>query len=96
VGLLIGTVGVGGVLMVSFLALIGGMSGALTIHQAAATSLFSFLFTGLVGPRSTSAAAASTGASRFRCAPPHCSSASAVPPSPRSSIRGLWPSSSRS
>ena len=45
VGLLIGTVGVGGVLMVSFLALFGG----LTIHQAAATSLFSFLFTGILG-----------------------------------------------
>ena len=45
VGLLIGTVGVGGVLMVSFLALFGG----LTIHQAAATSLFTFLFTGIVG-----------------------------------------------
>ncbi|HWJ01162.1 MAG TPA: sulfite exporter TauE/SafE family protein [Burkholderiales bacterium] len=45
VGLLIGTVGVGGVLMVSFLALFGG----LTIHEAAATSLFSFLFTGIVG-----------------------------------------------
>jgi hypothetical protein len=43
--LLIGTVGVGGVLMVSFLALFGG----LTIHQAAATSLFSFLFTGIIG-----------------------------------------------
>ena len=37
--------GVGGVLMVSFLALFGGLS----IHQAAATSLFSFLFTGLLG-----------------------------------------------
>lgn len=49
VGLLIGTVGVGGVLMVSFLALSGGLSGGLTIHQAAATSLFSFLFTGIVG-----------------------------------------------
>jgi uncharacterized protein len=45
VGLLIGTVGVGGVLMVSFLALFG----RLTIHEAAATSLFSFLFTGIVG-----------------------------------------------
>jgi uncharacterized protein len=45
VGLLIGTVGVGGVLMVSFLALFGG----LTIHEAAATSLFSFLFTGILG-----------------------------------------------
>jgi uncharacterized membrane protein YfcA len=45
VGLLIGTVGVGGVLMVSFLALFGGLS----IHQAAATSLFTFLFTGILG-----------------------------------------------
>jgi uncharacterized membrane protein YfcA len=45
VGLLIGTVGIGGVLMVAFLALFGG----LTIHQAAATSLFSFLFTGVLG-----------------------------------------------
>jgi uncharacterized protein len=45
VGLLIGTVGVGGVLLVSYLALYGG----LTIHQAAATSLFTFLFTGILG-----------------------------------------------
>lgn len=35
--------------MVSFLALYGGMSGGMTIHQAAATSLFTFLFTGLLG-----------------------------------------------
>jgi uncharacterized protein len=49
VGLLIGTVGVGGVLMVSFLALFGGVSAGLSIHQAAATALFSFLFTGLLG-----------------------------------------------
>ena len=48
-GLLIGTVGVGGILMVSFLALFGGVSGGLSIHQAAATSLFSFLFTGVLG-----------------------------------------------
>src|SRR5207247_10939383 len=33
------------VLMVAFLALFGGLS----IHQAAATSLFTFLFTGLLG-----------------------------------------------
>lgn len=45
VGLFIGTVGVGGVLMVSYLALYGG----LTIHQAAATALFTFLFTGILG-----------------------------------------------
>jgi len=38
-------VGVGGVLMVAFLALFGGLS----IHQAAATSLFSFVFTGILG-----------------------------------------------
>jgi uncharacterized membrane protein YfcA len=38
-------VGVGGVLMVSYLALFAG----LTIHQAAATSLFTFLFTGILG-----------------------------------------------
>lgn len=37
--------GVGGVLMVSYLALFAG----LTIHQAAATSLFTFLFTGILG-----------------------------------------------
>ena len=35
--------------MVAFLALFGGMSGGMTIHQAAATSLFTFLFTGLLG-----------------------------------------------
>lgn len=45
VGLFIGTVGVGGVLMVSFLALFGRLG----IHQAAATSLFTFLFTGILG-----------------------------------------------
>ena len=43
--MLIGTVGVGGVLMVAYLALFAGLS----IHQAAATALFSFLFTGLLG-----------------------------------------------
>lgn len=41
--------GVGGVLMVSFLALFGGIDGPMRIHQAAATSLFSFLFTGILG-----------------------------------------------
>ncbi len=35
--------------MVSFLALYGGMSGGITIHEAAATSLFTFLFTGILG-----------------------------------------------
>ena len=42
---MIGTVGVGGVLLIAFLALFGGLG----IHEAAATSLFSFLFTGLLG-----------------------------------------------
>jgi hypothetical protein len=43
--LLIGTVGVGGVLLISYLALFGGLD----IHRAAATALFTFLFTGLLG-----------------------------------------------
>jgi len=45
VGLFIGAVGVGGVLLIPFLA----MFGDLGIHAAAATALFTFLFTGLVG-----------------------------------------------
>lgn len=45
VGLFIGAAGVGGVLMIAYLALVAGFG----IHQAAATSLFSFLFTGLFG-----------------------------------------------
>jgi uncharacterized membrane protein YfcA len=35
--------------MVSFLALFGGINGGMSIHQAAATSLFTFLFTGILG-----------------------------------------------
>jgi uncharacterized membrane protein YfcA len=45
VGVLIGTVGVGGILLVPALAYLGG----LTVHAAAATALFSFLFTGVLG-----------------------------------------------
>jgi len=45
VGALIGASGIGGVLLVSFLT----VSGMLGIHEAAATSLFSFVFTGLMG-----------------------------------------------
>ena len=41
----IGAVGVGGVLLIPFLAILGGLG----IHAAAATALFSFLFTGLFG-----------------------------------------------
>ena len=41
----IGTVGVGGVLLIPFLVLLGGLG----IHAAAATALFTFLFTGLLG-----------------------------------------------
>src|SRR5207248_7742440 len=41
----IGAVGVGGVLLIPFLAILGGLG----IHAAAATALFTFLFTGLLG-----------------------------------------------
>lgn len=44
-GFFIGAVGVGGILLIPFLAMLGGLS----IHEAAATALFSFLFTGLLG-----------------------------------------------
>ena len=45
VGGLIGTVGVGGILLIPALSGLGG----LTTHAAMATSLFSFIFTGLLG-----------------------------------------------
>ena len=45
VGVLIGAVGIGGVLLVPLLM----MSSHLSVHEAAATALFSFLFTGLLG-----------------------------------------------
>ncbi len=45
VGLLIGTAGVGGVLLIPALSALGGMD----IRQAMATSLFTFLFAGLAG-----------------------------------------------
>ena len=45
VGFFIGAVGVGGVLLIPFLVLLGGLE----IHAAAATALFTFLFTGLLG-----------------------------------------------
>lgn len=45
VGFFIGAVGVGGVLLIPFLVLLGGLD----IHAAAATALFTFLFTGLLG-----------------------------------------------
>jgi uncharacterized membrane protein YfcA len=45
VGLFIGTVGVGGVLLIPFLVALGGLG----IHAAAATALFTFFFTGLLG-----------------------------------------------
>ncbi|HLB17229.1 MAG TPA: sulfite exporter TauE/SafE family protein [Burkholderiales bacterium] len=45
VGLFIGTVGVGGILLIPALAYVGG----LTVHTAAATALFTFAFTGLLG-----------------------------------------------
>lgn len=45
VGFFIGAVGVGGILLIPALVLLGGFG----IHQATATALFSFLFTGLLG-----------------------------------------------
>lgn len=45
VGFFIGSVGVGGVLLIPALALLGGLE----IHRASATALFTFLFTGLLG-----------------------------------------------
>jgi len=45
VGFFIGSVGVGGVLLIPALALLGGLD----IHRASATALFTFLFTGLLG-----------------------------------------------
>jgi uncharacterized membrane protein YfcA len=45
VGLFIGTVGVGGILLVPALTYLGG----LTVHAAAATALFTFIFTGVLG-----------------------------------------------
>ena len=45
VGFFIGAVGVGGILLIPALVLLGGLD----IHQATATALFSFLFTGLLG-----------------------------------------------
>jgi uncharacterized membrane protein YfcA len=45
VGFFIGAVGIGGVLLIPALSVLGGLS----IHEAAATALFTFLFTGIVG-----------------------------------------------
>jgi uncharacterized membrane protein YfcA len=45
VGFFIGSVGIGGVLLIPFLVILGGLG----IHAAAATALFTFLFTGLLG-----------------------------------------------
>ena len=45
VGVIMGAAGVGGILLIPFLTTLGGLS----IHEASATLLFSFLFTGIVG-----------------------------------------------
>jgi len=45
VGLFIGAVGVGGILLIPALTYLGG----LTVHTAAATALFTFVFTGILG-----------------------------------------------
>jgi hypothetical protein len=44
-GVLVGAVGIGGVLLVPFLV----MCARLSVHEAAATALFSFIFTGIAG-----------------------------------------------
>lgn len=45
VGILIGAVGIGGILLIPALNILGG----LTIQEAMATALFTFIFTGLIG-----------------------------------------------
>lgn len=45
VGVLIGAVGIGGILLIPALSFLGG----LTIHEAMATALFTFIFTGAMG-----------------------------------------------
>src|SRR3989442_7806381 len=45
VGFFIGSVGIGGVLLIPFLVILGGLG----IHASAPTALFTFLFTGLLG-----------------------------------------------
>jgi uncharacterized protein len=45
VGIFVGAVGIGGVLLIPALMIFSG----LTVHQAAATALFTFLFTGVLG-----------------------------------------------
>ena len=67
VGFFIGAVGVGGVLLIPFLVLLGGLD----IHAAAATALFTFLFTGLLG----TALFQRRGSIRWRLALPVCASA---------------------
>lgn len=66
-GLFIGTVGVGGVLLIPFLVALGGLD----IHAAAATALFTFLFTGLLG----TALFQRRGSIRWRIAAPVCAGA---------------------
>jgi hypothetical protein len=70
VGLFIGTVGVGGVLLIPFLVLLGGLG----IHSAAATALFTFLFTGLLGTYLFQ----QRGSIRWRLAAPVCAGAAAA------------------
>jgi uncharacterized membrane protein YfcA len=49
VGFFIGSVGVGGVLLIPALVLLGGVDGPMSIHHAAATALVTFFFTGVLG-----------------------------------------------
>ncbi len=70
VGFFIGAVGVGGVLLIPFLVLLGGLD----IHAAAATALFTFLFTGLLGTWLFQR----RGSIRWRLAVPVCAGAAAA------------------
>ncbi len=79
VGLLVGTVGVGGILLVPALAWLGG----LTVHAAAATALFSFLFTGILG----TVLFQRRGSIDWRLAVPVCAGAAAF------SVPGAWAAS---
>lgn len=79
VGVFIGAVGVGGILLVPALAYLGG----LTVHAAAATALFSFGFTGILG----TVLFQRRGSIDWRIAAPVCAGAVAF------SVLGAWAAS---
>ncbi len=79
VGLFIGTVGVGGILLVPALVYLGGLG----VHAASATALFTFLFTGIVG----TALYQRRGSIDWRITTPVCAGAVAF------SVLGAWAAS---